>query len=105
MLAYDYPTRADVLPDVPTMAEAGAPASNVVSGWHGLLAPAKTPPAIIAKLESEVRKAVAVREVHDRFVRLGLTPVGSTSAQFRKMFVETVMSMQEAAKAANLQPQ
>jgi tripartite-type tricarboxylate transporter receptor subunit TctC len=104
-LAYDYPTRAEVLPDVPTMAEAGAPASNVVSGWHGLLAPARTPPALIAKLEAEVRKAVAVREVHDRFIKLGLTPVGSTAAQFRTMLAETVKSMMEAAKAAGIQPQ
>ena len=104
-LAYDFPTRAEVLPDVPTMAEVGAPASNVPSGWHGLLAPAKTPPAIIAKLESEVRKAVAVREVRDRFIKLGLTPVGSTAAAFRTMYVDTVKSMKEAAEAAGIQPQ
>lgn len=104
-LAYDYPTRAEIMPDLPTMSEAGAPASNVVSGWHGLLAPARTPPAIIAKLESEVRRAIAVREVYDRFIKLGLTPVGSTAGQFRALFAETVKDMKEAAQAAGIQPQ
>jgi tripartite-type tricarboxylate transporter receptor subunit TctC len=104
-LAYDNPTRADFLPDVPTMAEAGAPATQLGSGWHGLFAPAKTPAAIVARLESEVRKAIALPEVRERFVKLGLTPVGSTSAEFRVIVANTVKSMAEAARTAGIQPE
>lgn len=105
-LAYDYQTRAEFMKDVPTMAEAGAPQTTQVgSGWHGLFAPAKTPAAIIARLESEVHKAVAVPEVRERFIRLGLTPVGSTSEEFRVLFANTVKGMREAALAAGLVPQ
>jgi tripartite-type tricarboxylate transporter receptor subunit TctC len=50
-LAYDFATRASFLPDVPTMAEAGAPPTQMDSSWHGLFAPAKTPAPILAKLE------------------------------------------------------
>lgn len=104
-LAYDYPTRADFLPSVPTMVEAGAPATQVGSGWHGMFAPAKTPAAIVARLESEVRKAIAVPEVRERFVKLGLTPVGGTSAEFRTLVANTVKSMAEAVRAAGIQPE
>ena len=85
------------------MAEAGAPATQVGSGWHGMFAPAKTPAPIVAKLESEVRKAVAVPEVRQQFIKLGLIPVGSTSAEFRTMVAETVKNMREAVQAAGIQ--
>jgi tripartite-type tricarboxylate transporter receptor subunit TctC len=104
-LAYDYATRAPFLPEVPTMAEAGAPATQVGSGWHGLFAPARTPAAIVARLESEVRKAVAVPEVQQQFTKLGLIPVGSTSAEFRAIVASTVKSMSEAVRAAGIVPE
>ncbi len=104
-LAYDYSTRADFLPSVPTMAEAGAPETQIGSGWHGLFAPAKTPAAIVTRLESEVRKAVALPEVQQQFTRLGLIPVGSTSAEFRAMVAKTVKSMREAVLASGIQPE
>ncbi len=104
-LAYDWTTRAEFMPDVPTMSEAGAPPSSIGSGWHGLFAPAKTPAAIVSRLESEVRKAVQVPEVRERFIKLGLMPVGSTSAEFRVLVVNTLKGMAEAAKIANIVPE
>ena len=105
VLAYDHATRADFLMEVPTMAEAGAPATQLGSGWHGLFAPAKTPMAIVARMEGEVRKAVAVPEVRERLVKLALTPVGSTSVEFRATVAITVKSMSEAARAAGIEPE
>jgi tripartite-type tricarboxylate transporter receptor subunit TctC len=104
-LAYDYSTRADFLPDIPTMTEAGAPPTSMGSGWHGLLAPAKTPAAIIARLESEVRKAVSAPEMQQQFRKLALIPVGSTSAEFRTLLADTFKSMNEAVRAAGIQPE
>jgi tripartite-type tricarboxylate transporter receptor subunit TctC len=104
-LAYDYPTRASFLPDVPTMTEAGAAPTNLDSGWHGLLAPAGTPDEVVDYLEAEVRKAVATPEMQARIRALGLTPVGGSSEQFAQVLAEAVKGMGEAARAAGIEPQ
>jgi tripartite-type tricarboxylate transporter receptor subunit TctC len=104
-LAYDHATRAAFLPDVPTLVEAGAPATRIDGSWHGLFAPAKTPTAIVARLESEVRKALAVPEVRERLIRLGLTPVGSSSAEFRTFVSGAIKRFGEAARLAGIEPE
>jgi tripartite-type tricarboxylate transporter receptor subunit TctC len=104
-LAYDYPTRAEFLPNVPTMTEAGSAPTALDSGWHGLLAPANTPEAIVRWLEVEVRKAIATPEMQKRLMNLGLTPVGGTSAEFRQVLTNAVKGMGDAARAAGIKPQ
>jgi tripartite-type tricarboxylate transporter receptor subunit TctC len=69
--------RDAVLPDVPTLAEQGF-ANTEASNWYALLAPAKTPPAVIAKLNKAVNDALNDPEVHDKLVKSGATPVGGT---------------------------
>ncbi len=69
--------RDAVLPDVPTLAEQGYPNTDA-SNWYALLAPAKTPPAVIAKLNKAVNDALADPQVHDKLVKTGATPVGGT---------------------------
>lgn len=71
-LAVTTPERVPQLPDVPTMIESGFPGFEV-SGWSGVATTAGTPPAIIAALESEVRRALADRETAARYERAGLT--------------------------------
>jgi tripartite-type tricarboxylate transporter receptor subunit TctC len=104
-LAVDDSRRAPFLPDVPTLPEAGAPATGIDGSWHGLLAPAKLSPALLARLEGEVRKALATPEVKERFVKLGLTPVGSTSAEFSKFLSSAIRRFGEAAGVAGLKPE
>ena len=104
-LAYDFPTRASFLPDVPTLAEAGGPATGVPAGGHYLMAPAKTPPATLARIETEVRKVIASPEVRERFVSVSLIPVGNSSADFQKLFVNAVRRYAEAARAAGIEPE
>lgn len=104
-LGYDHSKRAAFLPDVPTLAEAGAPSTQIDGSWHGLFAPAKMPPALAARLENEVRKALAVPEVRERFVKLGLVPVGSTSAEFGKFVASAMRRFAEAARIAGLEPE
>ncbi len=104
-LAYDHATRATFLPEVPTLAEAGAPGTQIDGSWHGLFAPGKMPPALVARLESEVRKALAVPEVRERFVKLGLVPVGSSSVEFRKFVAGAIQRFGEAARVAGLEPE
>lgn len=69
--------RDPVLPDVPTLAEQGYPNTNAAN-WYALLAPAKTPSAVIGKLNKAVDDALADPAVHDKLVKTGATPVGGT---------------------------
>jgi tripartite-type tricarboxylate transporter receptor subunit TctC len=69
--------REATLPNVPTLAEQGYPHTNAAN-WYALLAPAKTPSAIIAKLNKAVNDALADPSVHDKLVNTGATPVGGT---------------------------
>jgi tripartite-type tricarboxylate transporter receptor subunit TctC len=104
-LAYDSATRASFLPDVPTLAEAGAPPTQMDPSWHGLFAPAKTPAAVLARLESEVRKAFAVPELRERFVKLGLNPIGGSSAEFTPFVANAIKRMGEAVRVAGIEPE
>src|SRR5262249_35018771 len=79
LLAVGSPQRMAFLPDVPTMAET-VPGYEL-SGWCGLLAPAKTPPAVVEKLSAEVKKAVADPRLRDTLEKQGLDVAGTTSAE------------------------
>lgn len=80
-LALSGNKRQPSLPDVPTFAEAGF-AEFDVSLWQGLLVPAGTPPEVIARLNSEVNRALAAPDVRARIAELGADPAGGTSDQF-----------------------
>jgi tripartite-type tricarboxylate transporter receptor subunit TctC len=80
-LAVAAPQRMPQLPDVPTMAEAGFPCVEMNS-WSGLLAPAKTPPEIVAKLNREAVKALQSPDVHEKLVSQGALVVGSSPQEF-----------------------
>jgi tripartite-type tricarboxylate transporter receptor subunit TctC len=73
--------RARVAPEIPTLAEAGARGFEVVQ-WFGVLAPAQTPPEIIARVHAAVARAVRDPTVSDRFVNDGAEPIGSTPDEF-----------------------
>jgi tripartite-type tricarboxylate transporter receptor subunit TctC len=73
--------RSPALPDVPTIAEAGVPGYEV-SLWYGLLAPARTPKDIVAKISADVARALKSPETQERFNTLGVETVGSTPDQF-----------------------
>jgi tripartite-type tricarboxylate transporter receptor subunit TctC len=104
-LATTSPKRASFLPEVPSVTEAGFPALVMDGGWHGLFAAAATPPEIIARLETELRKALADPTVRERIAGLGLDAVGSSSAEFRKLFAEQIRSHAEMVKLAKIQPE
>jgi len=104
-LAYNGSARAGLLPDVPTMTEAGLTGVEFDASWWGLFAPARTPRAVLARLESEVRKAYGARELRDQFVKRGLNPVGSSSDEFRRYFENALKRMAEAARLAGVEPE
>ena len=104
-LAYNYTTRAAFLPDVPTMEEAGVKGTHIDASWHGLLAPAKTPRATVARLEGEVRKALSLPQVREHFTKLGLNAVGSTSVEFKALLANAVKSLAEIVRIAGIEPE
>jgi tripartite-type tricarboxylate transporter receptor subunit TctC len=77
MLAVLSPKRSQVLPDVPTIIEAGYP-DLVVEAWTGVMVPAKTPAAIIAKFNGEANKILALPEVQAAAAKAGITLAGGT---------------------------
>jgi len=80
-LAINAQRRSALLPDVPTLAEAGLPAFDRYT-WFGMFAPAGTPPDIVRKLQSETVAALKSPDLRERFDAVGAEPVGSTSEQF-----------------------
>jgi tripartite-type tricarboxylate transporter receptor subunit TctC len=88
-------------PDVPTMAEAGVPDMEVPV-WTAFFAPAKTPPAIVARLQREVARAVQTAEVKERFAQMALDPVGGTSEDLGRRVARDIEKWTAVAKAANL---
>ena len=80
-LAVSSKERVASLPNVPTLAEQGFPNTDA-SNWYGLLAPAKTPAAVIAKLNDAVNAALNDPPSRDKLVRAGATPVGGTPESF-----------------------
>ncbi len=79
VLAVTGPRRAAALPDAPTLDELGLPGLGI-NGWIGILAPAKTPTEICAKLNAAVNKVVARPEVDKRLRQLGYEPYVGTLA-------------------------
>jgi tripartite-type tricarboxylate transporter receptor subunit TctC len=79
-LAVTTRERVAVVPDLPTIAEAGVPGFDV-SSWFGFFVPVKTPQEIIAKLNADTNAALAHPSVKPRFDDLGATPRGTTPGQ------------------------
>ena len=83
-LAVTHAKRNPARPDVPTIAEAGAPGGESGS-WIALLAPAGTPKAIIDKVAADVKEAVESPEVRDKLIAQGAVPQASTPAELQKL--------------------
>jgi tripartite-type tricarboxylate transporter receptor subunit TctC len=94
-------TRSDLLPDVPTMAEAGYPDVSVEL-WSGIFASVKTPPAIVAKLQKAFSEAIADPGVGQKLRALAVIPGDVTPEQFSKIIQSDIVRYQDVVKAANL---
>ncbi|MGH6712258.1 MAG: Bug family tripartite tricarboxylate transporter substrate binding protein [Bradyrhizobium sp.] len=79
--------RASALPDVPTVAESGVPGFEA-SAWFGLVAPAKTPAPVLAKLASEVDTILKMPDVQKRFTELGAEPGNISGPAFGQFLAE-----------------
>jgi tripartite-type tricarboxylate transporter receptor subunit TctC len=75
--------RADIAPDIPTLAEAGAPGYEVIA-WYNMFAPARTPRAIVAKLNTEINRMLKMPDVRERLRALGVSPLGGTPEELAR---------------------
>jgi tripartite-type tricarboxylate transporter receptor subunit TctC len=96
--------RSSVLPDLPTTEEQGFKGS-AYDFWSGLFAPAGTPPAVLAKLNAEVRKALESPEVKDRLSALGTDIAPTSSADFDKIVLRELGENAELVKKAGIKVQ
>ena len=102
ILAVTSPKRVPQWPEMPTMVEASGIAGFSTGSWQGVLMPAKVAPAMVARVNQELVRALGLAEVRDRFFALGTEIVGNTPADFGSWLREEDARWTVVAKKANL---
>jgi tripartite-type tricarboxylate transporter receptor subunit TctC len=101
-LAVTGARRSETLPDLPTVAESGLPGYEAV-GWFGLLAPAATPKASVARASADVNRVLAMSDVREKMLGLGAEPAGSTPEEFARFIREDQAKWSKLMKEAGIQ--
>ena len=96
--------RADVLPDIPTLAEQGLHDFDITL-WFGMWVPGGTPPAIVNKLNAEVTAILQKTEVKEQFAKLGITSAAMKPDEFGRFVREQIGVYQKVVKSAGIEPQ
>lgn len=100
-LAVTSAARSPTAPEVPTLAEAGVPNCEI-SEWNALIAPAGTPPAVIARLHMEIARIMRLEEIKAKFADLGADAIGSTPEELAAFLRVETAKWAEVVKAANI---
>jgi tripartite-type tricarboxylate transporter receptor subunit TctC len=104
-LAVAADKRFPTLPDVPTMQEAGASNDILVPTYFALLAPAGSPPAIVQRLNAEMKKAVADAHVAERLAGAGLLPIGGSPEEMAASVRSDLPRFQALVKSIGIKPE
>jgi len=88
-------------PDLPTLSESGLAGFNVTS-WYSIVAPAGTPPEIVARLQREIDKALREPDVREKLAGLGAEPIANTPAEFAAMIKTETAKWSEIVKSAKI---
>jgi len=96
--------RSPIVPDIPTVAEAGLPGFESVQ-WYGVLAPARTPKDIITRLHDEVTRVLQQPEIKERLAGDGADLVGSTPEEFTRYIQSELTKWAKVARDAGIQPE
>jgi tripartite-type tricarboxylate transporter receptor subunit TctC len=97
-------TRSPQMPGVAPIADAGLKGYDTAT-WHGLLAPAATPKDIVAKLNGELQKILAQKDVREKLVGQGLDPVGGTPEAFGAYLKSEIAKWAKVVKASGAKPE
>jgi tripartite-type tricarboxylate transporter receptor subunit TctC len=103
-LAVTTAKRTPAVPELPTMIEAGM-AGYETSTWGGVLAPARTPKEVVAKLNAEINKALAAPDVQAKLAVAGIEVAGGTPAEFGQFIQSEMQKWAEVARAAKIVPE
>ena len=93
--------RVPVLPDVPTIAESALPGFETGT-WYGMVAPAATPPAVLDKLNREIARIVALPEVNERMIAMGLVPAVGPRAAFGEFIRSEIAQYGKLIRSAGI---
>lgn len=99
VLAILGPRRSAMLPDVPTAEQAGFPELDAVT-WYGVLGPAGLPPAIVNRLNQELRRIVAAADTRERLAAIGAEPLSSTPDEFRSILRSEIVRWGRVVRTA-----
>jgi tripartite-type tricarboxylate transporter receptor subunit TctC len=94
--------RSPIVPDIPTVAEAGLPGFESVQ-WYGMLAPARTPRDIVTRLHGEVTRVLQQPEIKARLAGDGADPVGSSPEEFARYIQSELAKWAKVARDAGIQ--
>ncbi len=100
-LATTGKARSSIMPEVPTVAESGVPGYEAVI-WLGLMAPAKTPPAVLRKLNAEVAKIVAMPDVQKEWAAQGAVPMSMSVEEFDKYLRADIDKWAQIVRSAGI---
>jgi len=103
-LAVTSDKRSAAAPDVPTIAESGVP-DCVVNSWYGALVPAKTPPAVVSKLQAAFAKVLQNPDVKERLFAQGAEAAYSTSAEFERLIHDELKQWEFVIREAKIKPE
>ena len=92
-----------MLPNVPTIAEAGVPGYEATI-WLGVMAPKATPPAVVDKLNAEIRKIVARADVRDDWAKQGAVPMTMSPQEFAKYLEQDIVKWERIVKLSGAKP-
>jgi tripartite-type tricarboxylate transporter receptor subunit TctC len=101
-LAVNSAERTPLLPDVPTMSEAGLP-GFVVTSWNGLVAPTGTPKEIVARLNGEIVKILRMPDINEKLSLMGADATGSSPDQFAAHIQQEIKKWAKVIKDVNIQ--
>jgi tripartite-type tricarboxylate transporter receptor subunit TctC len=96
--------RSALMPEIPTIAEAGLPGFELGS-WYAMVAPAGVPRDTVRLLHAEIVKALSARDMKDQFAALGAEPVGSTPEALADLLKRDLLKWAKVARAADVKPQ
>jgi tripartite-type tricarboxylate transporter receptor subunit TctC len=102
ILAVSTAQRSSLLPGIPTLKEAGIDVE--ADAWSGLIAPAKTPPAVIEAVRAAVAEALNAPDVRQKLAAQIMEPIPSTPAQFRARIDADIARWEPVIKAAHIKP-